>query len=68
MRFLRLKEVIHVTGIPRSSIYRMIEEERFPKSVPLGGARSVAWLESEINDWLCVCIESRDSQSSAVRG
>lgn len=70
MRMLRLKEVIHTTGLSRSSIYRMIDDGVFPKSVPLCGrsGRSVAWLDSEINDWLSACIELRDSQKSVVGG
>ena len=49
MRFLRLKEVMAQTGLGRSSIYKFMDEETFPKSVSLGG-RAVAWVESEIQD------------------
>ncbi|KJG09534.1 AlpA family transcriptional regulator [Photobacterium kishitanii] len=51
MRFIRLKEVMHVTGLGRSSIYNYMAEGRFPKTVLLGG-RAVAWVESEITDWI----------------
>ena len=51
MRFIRLKEVMHVTGLGRSSIYNYMAEGRFPKTVSLGG-RAVAWVESEITDWI----------------
>lgn len=37
MRFIRLKEVMHVTGLGRSSIYNYMAEGRFPKTVLLGG-------------------------------
>lgn len=50
-RFLRLREVLHRTGLGRSTVYRWMDEGRFPKSVRLGG-RSVAWIEHEIDDWL----------------
>ncbi|WP_080477160.1 AlpA family phage regulatory protein [Vibrio cholerae] len=40
MRLIRLKEVIELTGLSRSCIYKYIEEGRFPRNVPLGG-RSV---------------------------
>lgn len=50
-RVLRLKEVRHKTGLGRSTIYRWMAEGRFPKPVRLG-ARSVAWIEHEIDDWL----------------
>lgn len=50
-RFLRLREVLHRTGLGRSTVYRWMDEGRFPKPVRLG-ARSVAWIEREIDDWL----------------
>ncbi len=40
-----------MTGLGRSSIYNFMVEGSFPKSVPLGG-RAVAWVESEINEWM----------------
>ena len=51
MRFIRLKEVMHVTGLGRSSIYNYMAEGRFPKTVSLGG-RAVAWVESEVEQWI----------------
>lgn len=50
-RFIRLREVLHRTGLGRSTIYRWMNEGRFPRSVHLGG-RSVAWIEHEIDQWL----------------
>jgi len=58
MRFLRLKEVIAQTGLSRSSIYLFMNEGIFPKSVSLGG-RSVAWLESEVLEWMEARIAER---------
>ncbi len=51
MKFLRLKEVMAITALSRSSIYKFMNEERFPQSVPLGD-RAVAWLESEVEEWM----------------
>lgn len=51
MRFLRLKDVMEKTGLSKSAIYSKIKEREFPASVPIG-SRTVAWLESDINDWL----------------
>ncbi len=64
MRFLRLKEVMSLTGLGRSTIYKfMADETDFPKSVPLGG-RAVAWVESEIEEWMESRLSMRDSQES----
>ncbi len=48
--FLRLPAVQRVTGLSRSTIYRLIAERRFPRPVQLG-ARAVAWRRSDIVSW-----------------
>ncbi|MGR7526970.1 AlpA family transcriptional regulator [Klebsiella aerogenes] len=50
-KLLRLRQVIDKTGIGRSQIYLYMKNGTFPKSIKIGPA-SVAWLESEINDWI----------------
>lgn len=58
-RLIRLKEVMNLTGLSRSGIYKYISEERFPPSVELGG-RAVAWVESEVHSWIESIISHRD--------
>ncbi len=48
---LRLDEVVERCGLKKSSIYKMMSEGTFPKSVKLG-TRSVAWGEKCITDWI----------------
>ncbi|MGR5340155.1 AlpA family transcriptional regulator [Vibrio astriarenae] len=62
MRLIKLKEVIAVTGLSRSSIYKYMEEKLFPQSVPLG-ERSVAWVEEEVQDWILERVAERDKQA-----
>lgn len=50
-RFLRLAEVLHVTGLGRNTIYRRIKEGTFPRQTRIG-ANSVAWRQSEIDKWM----------------
>ena len=50
--FLRLPAVIKRTGLSRSTVYLRIAEGNFPRSISLGGARAVGWLESDIEDWI----------------
>lgn len=59
-RLLRLRQVINLIGISRSSIYQLERDGRFPKRVAIG-PRSVAWRESEILEW----IASRQRKASA---
>lgn len=62
MRIIRLQEVMEMTGLARSTVYKYIETGFFPRPVPLGG-RSVGWLESEILEWILARVEERDAQS-----
>ena len=50
IRFVRLREVMARTGLSRSTIHVWVAEGRFPKPVALG-ARSVGWIESELEEW-----------------
>ncbi len=64
MKFLRIQDVMSLTGLGRSTIYKfMADETDFPKSVPLGG-RAVAWVESEIEEWMESRLSMRDNQES----
>jgi prophage regulatory protein len=60
MRFIKLPQVISITGLSRSAVYQAISEGRFPKQVNLG-ARSIAFLESEVQEWMEHCIANRRS-------
>jgi len=62
MKIIRLKEVIDCTGLSRTSVYKFIAEGRFPRSVSLG-ARSVGWVESEVQDWIAKRVEERDDDT-----
>ena len=59
IRLIRLKEVISLTGLSRSGIYKYISEDRFPQCVSLG-ARAVAWVEHEVQQWISQQVEHRD--------
>jgi len=59
MKVLRLDAVVQVTGLARSTIYKLIGEGEFPRPVPLTG-RSVGWIESEVIAWIKSKIEERN--------
>lgn len=48
--FLRMPMVVRVTGLARSTIYRMISEKKFPAAVRLG-ERAVAWRRADVERW-----------------
>ncbi|MFA0412345.1 AlpA family transcriptional regulator [Vibrio renipiscarius] len=61
-RFIRLPEVMAKTGLSRSTIYRKMENKEFPLTLSLG-ARSVAWLESEVINWMLINIIERNDKT-----
>lgn len=48
---IRLTEVQKRTGYSKAWIYRLLKENRFPKSVKIG-SRAIAFVESEIDEWI----------------
>ena len=62
-KLLRLPEVISRTGYKRSNIYQLMNLGDFPKSVQQG-PRAVAWLSSEIDQWIDDRVKERDQKLS----
>ena len=48
--FLRMTTVVRLTGLTRSTIYRLIADKRFPSPVRLG-PRAVAWRRTDLLSW-----------------
>lgn len=65
-RFLNLREVIELTSLSKTSIYRYMAEGSFPRNVSLGG-RSVAWVSTEIEDWMRERMEARYESCAELR-
>jgi prophage regulatory protein len=59
MKMLKLPNVTEITGIPRSTIYYYIKHNQFPRPVKLG-AKSVAWVKEEVENWLRQRMAQRD--------
>ena len=49
--FYRLRDVVRITALSRSTIYRRISEGRFPTPVHLGG-RASAWSSEALRQWI----------------
>lgn len=50
-RLLRRREVEKITSMSRSSIYRLMQDGKFPRPVRVGPA-AVRWKASDISAWL----------------
>ena len=55
-RFIRRKEVCHLTGLSPSSVYLLMHQNKFPASIRLPGGKAVAWLLSDVEEWQRQCI------------
>ena len=63
MKLLRIKEVIRLTGISKSSVYALSNAGKFPAPIKLS-EKSSAWVESEVLDW----IQSKIKERKQVNG
>ncbi|WP_020166618.1 MULTISPECIES: helix-turn-helix transcriptional regulator [Methylotenera] len=50
-RYIRIKELTVMLGIARSTIYKLMKEDKFPKQIKLTERTSV-WRLSVINQWI----------------
>lgn len=50
-QILKLTEVTKNTGLAKSTIYKLISENRFPKQIKLTTFSS-GWVKSEVDQWI----------------
>lgn len=64
---LRRNVVEQITGLSRSSIYQLMHDKEFPKPVKLSQTgKSVAWVSTEIYDWIAKRISERNASMKCV--
>lgn len=63
IRLLAFKDLAPAKGInySREHLARLVKQDRFPRPVVLSSQR-VAWIESEIDEWLADLSAKRDSK------
>ncbi|WP_306131335.1 helix-turn-helix transcriptional regulator [Roseivivax marinus] len=59
-RILRRPEVERITGLSKSTLYRMIARGDFPAPARIG-ERAVGWHSRIVIDWLTTAAESRET-------
>lgn len=60
---LKRQQVEQLTSVGRSHLYAMMADDKFPRPVNLSGGR-VAWLASEVHDWILARIAERDGSAA----
>ena len=53
------------TGLGRSTIYKYMSKDEFPRSISLGD-RAVAWVESEVHEWMVEKLVMQDKLEQRV--
>ena len=54
-QIIRLKQVKAMTGLSRTTIYRFMSINEFPKQIKLG-PKSSGWLIDEVDEWIAYYI------------
>ena len=67
MRYIRFKEVRKLIPLGRTTIWRMMREGRFPQSRRIGKT-AMAWLESEVEDWIKERAQAGDHTNLLTKG
>ncbi len=60
VRFIRKKELLHLTGLSSSSTYDLIARGLHPKQIKLS-EKSVGWLLSDVLEWQANRLAANDS-------
>lgn len=51
LRLIDIHEVVRLTSLSRTTIWRRMKQDRFPKSLRLS-EQCVRWKASEVEDWI----------------
>lgn len=68
---IRREEVLRRTGIRTTTLYRLMASCEFPAQVKIGGGKknpAVAWVESEVDEWIAMKIANREVKTILVGG
>ena len=52
VRLLRLPAVMDLTGMSRTTVYRLVGEKRFPQPVRLSDPKMSVWPSDKIDQWI----------------
>lgn len=64
-RLIRLKEVMHLTGLARSTIYSMIDAGTFPRQRKVTPTIAV-WSEAEVIAWTAAVLGQANDENAAA--
>ncbi|MBT8567653.1 AlpA family phage regulatory protein [Polynucleobacter paneuropaeus] len=50
-QIFRIKDIVHIYGLSRSTLYRQIKRGVFPKPVGLTDGSAVGWFVDDVQTW-----------------
>lgn len=64
-RILRVPDVKKITGLSRTTIYKLVKEQDFPSPIKLS-KKAIGWPESTIENWIKQRIDACDSNVNSA--
>jgi len=65
-QFIPIGKVAEITTLSPQTLKRMETKGTFPRSHKIGGRR-IAWLESDVDEWIC-CVIRGQGDSEILEG
>lgn len=62
LKWLRVNDLKTKLGMSKSTIYRMIETQQFPKPYKTPGGGLSVWIESEVEEWMRAATQNQKGQ------
>lgn len=63
---IRIRDVVSMTGISKSQVYRLANMGEFPKPTRLT-AQSVAWVREEVQQWISDKVQARNDMQGVTK-
>ncbi len=64
LQLIPLPEVVRISGISRSEIFRRIHAGKFPQPVRIGRGRCTRWSSIEVVEWAVDRLGERDAKAA----
>jgi prophage regulatory protein len=64
--FVRLPQVLYLTGLGKTSIYKLMSNNAFPMPISFG-TRRIAWRYNDVRLWIKQKIKERDNRKTQLR-
>ncbi|HBY86719.1 MAG TPA: transcriptional regulator [Colwellia sp.] len=64
--FIRLPQVLNLTGLGKTSVYKLMNNNTFPLAISVG-VRRIAWRYSDVQFWIQQKIKERDNRKVQLK-